>query len=113
MVSADGGECVPTDVGGEHTENCPNSEVMSTSEGGCPEDDDVLGGTIGDDDDVLGGTTGDDDVAGSGAGPDERSETDAAPAGAALPFTGAALIGFLIAGLALIGAGIAAIRRGK
>ena len=114
MVSGDGGECIPTTVDGEHMVDCPASAVMATSEGGCPEDDDVLGGTIApDDDDVAAGGIGPDDGTVPDATAADRSETAAAPGSAALPFTGAGLFLLLLAGLALIGGGIKALRRTK
>lgn len=114
MVAADGGDCVPTTVGGENEEACPTGQVMSASEGECVKDDDVLGGTIdfpgGEDDDVL-GTGGEDTPGDATAG--ERAATSAAPNGAALPLTGAGVVALVIAGLALIGGGVTVLRRSR
>ena len=118
VMSLNEGECVKDDdVPGGTTDfpndddGCPTGQVMSASEGECVKDDDVLGGTIDfPGDDVLGSGSDGTDPVGTAA---ERATTAAAPGGATLPFTGAGVIGLVLAALALIGAGVTVLRRSR
>jgi hypothetical protein len=80
---------------GDDAKECDDDEVKGDDEAN--EDDDVLGGIIGggdpSDDEVLGGTLTDDDVA---------AAADRDTSGSSLPFTGVALITFVVLGAGLI-----------